>query len=274
MPDPELPYQSRAVDKIILDFTLKACVSLYWHNQTEPWPRKLRGGSCFIIRFASRLVGVTAAHVVREFRDSSAKNQTIICQLHNVIFDLAGAVIDMDEELDIATFAVSEDHLEKIDRIAFDCSTEWPPPPLGRPCALSLAGFPESMRQVREDSSATFAAYGALTVADDFTDCGILVTFDPARDRQVDGAPKPPLKYNLSGCSGGPVIEHKVLNGRRVCFPVGIIVAGAGKCQKGVVREFDMIRIRRIDVIREDGTISRSTAGWLPPAPKAADGEV
>src|ERR1700736_6499546 len=102
-------FRPRAVDKAVLDFTLNACVSLYWLDQLKPWPKWIRGGTCFIIRFVKHLVGVTAAHVVREFRDSSAQNRGVICQLHGVPFDLNSAVIDIDEDMDIATFAVSDE---------------------------------------------------------------------------------------------------------------------------------------------------------------------
>lgn len=260
----ELPFELRAVDKIILEFTLRTCISLYWHDQTEPWPKTLCGGSCSIIRLASQLVGVTAAHVVRIFKDNSTRNPKLIAQLQNIVFDLNSALIDIDDETDIATFSVTEEQLAQINAVSIDCTTEWPPPPLNRPCAVSFAGFPETMRQVDADFSAKFSAFGALTIADDFTDSEIFVTFDPNRDRPIAGTPKPQLKYNMSGCSGGPVFEHRVRNGRRICFPVGIIVGGAGNCPKGVAQEFDMIRIRRIDIVHDDGTINRPSSGWLP----------
>ena len=32
------------------------------------------------------------------------------------------------------------------------------------------------------------------------------------------------LGYNMSGCSGGPVLTHGSLNGRQRCFPIAMII--------------------------------------------------
>jgi hypothetical protein len=43
-------------------------------------------------------------------------------------FALNDAVIDSDDELDIATFGVSEDELTQIQGTALDSRAQWPPP--------------------------------------------------------------------------------------------------------------------------------------------------
>jgi hypothetical protein len=182
-------------------------------------------------------------------------------------FDLHNAVIDHDENIDIATFFISENELKEIEGTAIDCTGQWPPPEPARMRAISLAGFPESLRVTHPDRSADFLAYGGLPAIEDFTERDILLTYDPAREQRLAGLPLPPLGLNMSGCSGGPALMHGERNGRHRWFPVGIMVAGPNRDtgdQRGEAQTFDMIRIRRLHFVRQDGTIERPVPGWLP----------
>jgi hypothetical protein len=165
--------------------------------------------------------------------------------------------------LDIATFGLSEDELTQIQGTALDCTAQWPPPTPKSMTAVSLAGFPEVMRDInRIDRSAKFRAYVALTTIEDFNDREIFFTFDPARDQPLlDGIDRPPLGFNMSGCSGGPVLMHGMRDGRHRCFPIGIIVKGSGDSPKGEFQEFDSIRARRIHFVQEDGCIEYPQTG-------------
>jgi hypothetical protein len=146
----------------------------------------------------------------------------------------------------------------------------WPPPEPehGRP--IQLVGYPEIIRRVNEDLSGIYEAYGALTTVEHVTDRDLLVIYDPAqtpvRPLEHAAAGLPPPRFDMSGCSGGPAIAHGEVGGLHRWFPVGIIVAGSSDVgSDGVTKEFDMIRVRRIDRIRPDGTIDRtSSSGWLP----------
>jgi hypothetical protein len=61
---------------------------------------------------------------------------------------------------------------------------------------------------------------------------------------------------------------HGIRNGLHRWFAVGLIADGPkGHAKQGAAAEFDMIRLRRIDIIQPDGTIkkpSEDTGGWLP----------
>lgn len=252
----------------VSNFTLRTCTPLYWHDRHVPFPKDMRGGSCFILRFGDRLIGITAAHVLQAYRDDREKNPGLVCQLRVMPFTLHEAVIDSDSDLDIGTFAVSEDELRQIDGTPIDCTGQWPPPAPTRMRAVSLAGFPEILRVTHADRSAIFSAYGGLSAIEDFSDKEILLTFDPARDQSLtNGLPLPPLGLNMSGCSGGPVLIHGERNGLHRWFPIGIIIGGSNrdsKDERGDTEAFDTIRVRRIHFVREDGTIDRPASGWLP----------
>jgi hypothetical protein len=90
---------------------LQSARPLIWHDVREPWPKRLLGGTCFILRFDRGLVGITASHVVTAYENAAQRGARLVCLLRTVPFDLKAAIIDRDETLDIVTFSVTEDQL-------------------------------------------------------------------------------------------------------------------------------------------------------------------
>jgi hypothetical protein len=249
----------------VADFTLQVCIPLYWHDRQIPPPKELQGGSCFILKFKGKLVGITAAHVVQAYKMYVKRTATAICQLRTIPFELNDCLIDLDDDLDIATFSLNQAQLNQGGAVAIDCTGQWPPPEPARMTAVSIAGFPELLREVYPDRSATFKAYGALAAIEDFSDREIWLTYDPTRDQPMPGpVERPPVGFNMSGCSGGPVLMHETRAGLHRWFPVGIIYRGPRECPAGDAAHFDVIRVRRIHRVREDGSIARPSSGWLP----------
>ncbi|MCW6512994.1 hypothetical protein [Lichenifustis flavocetrariae] len=245
-------------------FTLRVCTPIYWHDRELAFPKEVQGASCFFLRFKGGVVGITADHVIEAWSAARARTPSIVCQVRFASFDLDSALIDRDKTLDIATFSVSEGELRAIDAVTIDCSGSWPPPVPERMRAASLAGFPKIIRIVHRDQSAEFNAFGALPAVEDVTDSEIIFTYDPARDGPMHGK-MPPLGFNLSGCSGGPVLMHGERNGLHRWFPVGLITGGPRGKGTGESGSFDIIRARRIHCVNPDGTLRRaSPSGWLP----------
>ncbi len=120
------------------------------------------------------------------------------------------------------------------------------------------------------DRFGTFRAYGGLNAIEDFSDREIVITYDPAREKSLNGLPLPSVDLNLSGCSGGPVLLHGLRNGLHRWFPVGLICGGpmrngVGEIDLGEVGAFAMIRAVRIHRLEPDGTIKKQEfGGWLP----------
>jgi hypothetical protein len=252
--------------------TRMCCMPLFWHDRSLPWPKTVTGGSCFVLQFAEHLVLVTAAHVLRAYQDAARHTPTLVCQLRLLPFDLSERVIQVDDDLDIATFALSQEELARIRGVAVDCRVQGPPLECGR--GLSLAGFPELMREVYSDGSAEFGVYSGLPAIDAFSDRDILTTYDPTRDQPLlPGVPAPPLGFNLSGCSGGIVLMPDISAGELRLFAVGLIVQGPQGLLPDEDRTSDTLRIRRIHCIQPDGSIQHVLAdgtldppsvGWLP----------
>jgi hypothetical protein len=146
-----------------------------------------------------------------------------------------------------------------------DCTGDWPPPVPIEGRTVTYCGFPQAERATPEPGVGSAFACGSVAMIDAVTTRDLIVTYDPTRDQMAPWAPwKQPLGYNMSGCSGGPVLSHGTRNGLQRWFPVAIIVRGPRGLGTGEAEGWDMITMRRIDPIQSDGTIKRESSGWLP----------
>lgn len=260
----------RVLHQRVSDLTLKVARPLVRYNDRESWPKSLSGGTCFILRFDRGLIGVTADHVISAFAEDRRKDVGMTCLLRTVPFDLLGAVLARNADLDIATFAVTEDDLTGSEAVALDCrSTSWPPPAPNQGDPVSFGGFPGEIAKQTLHFNIVFRASMTLTFIQDVTQRDIIVTYEPTRDsRVVAGTGRPELGANLSGCSGGPVLLHSECNGLHRWFAVGMMVAGPREQGTGISAEFDILRLRRIHFIQPDGTIEH------PDTARAAEGNM
>jgi hypothetical protein len=262
---PELPV-------IVALATQRCCMPLYWHDRTLPWPKKVTGGSCFVLKFPERLVLVTAAHVFRAYEEAVRHTPTTVCQVRLLPLDLSSRLIQVDHDLDIVTFDITAREMGTIGATAIDAALQ--PPPLQGGRGPSFAGFPELLREVYSDGSAEFKLYGGLPAVDEFSPSTIRVSYDPARDLPLmPGVPAPDPGFAMSGCSGGPVLLPDYTGGELHLFAVGLIVGGRRNIP-GETDHTDIVEIRRINAIqpdgsirrvREDGTLDLPSIGWLPP---------
>lgn len=264
-----------AIAEELANLTEKVAAPIIWHDPYEGWPRRIYGGTCFFLRFAHGIIGVTADHVVGELQKAIDGNSNTICQIickkkdirTSTLVDLPGLIIDRSHGWDIATFRVSEEIVEAIGATVLDCRGIWPPPEpvVGR--VVTFCGFPEAERVAASELGVVdvFMCCG-LQMIDEKNERDLIVTYDPARDEVAPwGAPwKQPLGYNMSGCSGGPVLSHGDLNGLQRWFPIAMIIMGPRDKGAGQAEGWDMIRMRRIDAIEPDGNIKQEDSGWLP----------
>jgi hypothetical protein len=259
--------EQMALYKEVTALTMKVARPLVWHDFEEPYPKRLLGGTCFIIRFRAGLVGVTAAHVIRAFKDTKKQNAKTECLLATMPFDIVAAIIAQDDELDIATFRVTEEQRIGSGAEAIDCTLEWPPPLPVKDAAISFAGCPEEIQTPFSHSKREFHFYVDLSFVDALTDQNIVKIHDPERDIRLKAAPElPNLGANFSGCSGGPVLMHVERNGLHRWFPVGLIVQGPRYSDETARRGWETFLFRRIHFVKEDGSIEnpKFNGGWLP----------
>lgn len=277
MPEPvQFTKRQRNVSDTIATFMLYVARPFYWHNGASAQNRNLRGASAFILQFDDRFIGVTANHVLQEYLDAKASNPGLICQLANGRINPEQCIIAQSAELDIATFSLSPVQVPTFNGNVINCTGLWPPPDVEVGEAMSIVGYPEKLRRENAQGHTEFSAWGALGGADAVTDREIVSTYDPTREIAPQWAPEglPPLGFNLSGCSGGPVILHKNVNGLQRFFPVGLIMRGPTGTAPGCIPDdraalgdlgsFDRIHIRRLHYLQEDGSIAQPNIGWLP----------
>jgi hypothetical protein len=242
----------------VREHLLRRVMPIYWHRANAPWPRELRGGSCFAVRTSSELFGVTAAHVIRAFEVDSQRSGPLIIQLCGATFNIEAALRDVDDEMDVATFSLAEADLHDMGREPFNVHDEWPPPEPHKGEMVALIGFPEVTRGVTDERVARFEAYAAFELISDIGPRELLVVYDPQLQTYVPTEPGlPPIDLNLSGASGGPVVLYRMDKiGTLSCWPVALIAGGKGTYSEGQSANFAMIRCRRIDrIIGANGRI-------------------
>jgi hypothetical protein len=248
-----------AMSEQIANLARSAFAPLYWHHPNTPWPRTLRGGSCFFLRFGDRTFGVTAAHVMQALQGTIAEAPDLIVQIRTGVFAADASLIDIDADLDLATFRVANSFPESVGQIALSCSAaDWPPPTPTDGGPIVVLGYPESQRFTKAPREADFYAYGGINFIESVGDRTILMTYDPSQVVAGQGAPKPPLHFNMSGCSGGLGMIVVRRRGITRWFPAGVIITGDGGESSGALGDIDLIQLRRISFIRADGIISRN----------------
>jgi hypothetical protein len=154
-----------ALAEALSDLTLKVANPIIWHDPTAGWPRRIYGGTCFFLRFANGIIGVTANHVVEALQNAIVHKRETICQIRTSgPVDLPGLVIDRCFERDIATFRVANELVEATGATYLDCRSDWPPPNSHEGRAVTFCGFPEAERATAEPGMATLFACGGLAI--------------------------------------------------------------------------------------------------------------
>jgi hypothetical protein len=251
--------------KQITQTALQWARPIWWYDWQQPFEKlKITGASCFVLRFKTAYIGVTAAHVVNQLLEARRYTASLDCRLQLTPFNLLYTVIETNDDLDIATFRISEEQVRSSGVQAFDVSAKWPPEiPIGREMPIQLVGFPECLREIDyAGGSVKCGAYRALALVEDYNDREIITIYDP---EQSQGSPRLlPLGFNMSGCSGGPAVIHHTRNFIHRWYPAGLILRGPLGQGEGDSANYDTIRIRRIDSIDPAGHIQVADTGWLP----------
>jgi hypothetical protein len=259
---PEAGMQAAAT---VSAYMLKVARPLFWHIGV-PNDGPLRGASTFIMQFEARHIGVTADHVIAQYLDARAADDRTICQIGEGQFWPEGTLIARSAKLDIATFEIDPAKLPEMGAVPFDCRKDWPPPEVTDGDSLTLAGYLDTRRNKIRRGYYEHEAWGAHGIADAVSPREIVTVYDPESTFAAnDSVAKPPLGFNMSGCSGGPVVVLKLVNGLMRCFPAGFIYKGPNGGAGGEFATFDRIHIRRLHFIQPDGTIDEPDSGWLPP---------
>jgi hypothetical protein len=243
-----------------------------WHDPTIPPPKYSRAASCFALKFREKLIGVTAAHVVKGFLEEKQKIPALTCQLRHLgDFDLEGALIDCDTEIDLATFDLTEAQLVEIRSPAFNCQNIWPPPEPQIGWAGAFAGFAEYLFRPDENFRVNADCLAGGVSQIEVGRSEIRMTYEPQTAKTIGNIPMIPPGTSLSGCSGGPLVIAvlEIMDGmpRPVSFTVFGAIIGSTNQQgsEGESTEYVSVVARRLECIQTDGKLARpNDSQWLP----------
>ena len=136
---------------------------LFWHDQTRPLGRRvLHNGTCCLVNTGDRLIGITACHVYDQYVADRRAVPQLDCQLGRTLFDPTANLIDRNQQLDVATFALDEATVRASGGAAHQPAVAWPapPPPVGS--RVMLGGFPGQLRSDLQRHSTTPSLLSSL----------------------------------------------------------------------------------------------------------------
>jgi len=180
------------------------CVPIYWFNLGDREFSISHNGTLTIVQTPNVILGVTAAHVFRKY-EADRHNGSVRLQLMNeVVDDLDKRLIDISDKLDLATFALDEALVRRLQRTPLGV---WPPRAPQEGKGIMVAGFPAIARIESKKFEVNFGLFTVIGVARTVTEKQI--TWLLEREFQLANAkvPPPPPEYELGGVSGGPLIS-------------------------------------------------------------------
>lgn len=211
-------------------------------------------GSAFVLDTGSRKMVVTAAHVYRSYLQSKKEGKAPICQLKTIHYDLEEHIISVpvSNDVDIATFKVSERELSLLEaNILRGSNSAWPPPRPVEGNMVVVSGFPGVERAQKQQDYFCFGYYSFNTPINTVSDRHFGCSFE--REFWVDTLGKgfPPENYDMGGISGAPAValiksEKEIVSWRLA----GIVYEAVATEMLG-----EIMFAHHADLIEADGTV-------------------
>lgn len=246
------------------EFAIKLTAPLYSIIRNEDGSVTTRNGSAFFLDAGSGPLGITASHVLEGLKRDRKEADVIAIQLgcnEPLQFDIDQRVLDSDEKIDIAIFAIKNAEIEAMgNTILTGHQKTWPPLPPEVNRGIYYTGYPgiETLWLSRtEISFGAFAGHGIATCCND-----IDLSCQIEREHLIDelGHGSFSEQYDFGGMSGGPmltVVEHK---GIRSCRLGGVIIQGPNSENDHTqsIPGLEIIKARRADFILPNGQLNRA----------------
>lgn len=223
------------------------CAPIFWFDLDDAARKILHNGTVFFVQTQTEVIGVTARHVVADYRDDASRRRVRLQIFNAIVNDLQDRVIDESEPHDVATFRTDADLLKRIGK-TMNVMKSWPPrpPDIGR--GIMLAGYPGQERLVGKLQDVDFGLITIEGIATSVSDQQIIVRRERQYELKIDGMQDMPIGFELGGISGGPLISW-IENSSGITLPFlsGIISQAH--------TELETIVCKRADFIRSDGSI-------------------
>ena len=248
--------------KAEIEFAASVTAPLFWVLRDSSGER-IKNGSTFFLDTGHALFAVTASHVVEEcFADSKLPTfvQVMIGGRRGMVLPmhLGDRLIDSHHDIDIATFRITADELEKCGHIALTgLQRSWPPRVPEIDCGVTYSGFPGHARTVPTPRNVGFGIFSAATNLTSVNEHSLSMQIERERLVQVYGDGIFSEDYDFGGISGGPIIAIVQTPTIRSWIPAGVIIQGPNPTTDAAqsIQGFEMIKARPIQYILPDGHI-------------------
>ena len=260
-PRAEIIALAKMIGRAALDTAVSMTAALFWATDDPRCVDRLQNGSLFFLDVGLGAFGVTAAHVVRScFEDEgSAGFTSCLIATHNGApypINLRERIIDIHDELDLATLRFSQAEVDAIGRtIVLGNRDNWPPSLPRSDTAITYAGSPGNGRAVLGPTDLKFGLVVMQGPPASAHETCISIQIAREQLEQIYGDRAMPLNFNFSGMSGGPALSygsdfpHMTLQ--------GVIFSGPNTSAdpSQAIENFELIKIRPAHFINADGTL-------------------
>ncbi|MEQ1492404.1 MAG: hypothetical protein ABL932_17815 [Terricaulis sp.] len=252
--------------KVELELAVSYSAPLYWIMRDDAGGLRARNGTAFFLNTGDAVFGVTACHVLRELELDRSKHAVEAVQMGDThpLNDLDERIIARDDDIDIATFRVSEAEVRALGKNALTGSQQqWPPGPPQVHRGVYFAGYPVHETTFTAATEIEFRPAAGAGVADSVSDVAVSTVL--SRDRWIDvlGRGFPAEGYDFRGISGGPMLSVIERAGVRSWTLAGVVIRGPNPAGEDGdhIEGFEVISARRADFILPNGELDR--ARWV-----------
>jgi len=229
-------------------------IPIFWGNSDSGINSN---GTAFILDTGERTFVVTAAHVFRSYVEQKQNGEVDFCQLSEIDFDLESRLISIpeSEEIDIATFDISQEEIKQVGANTLRGSNQsWPPSRPSENNMVVVSGFPGLERLRKEDDYYSFGYYCFNTPINSISNRHFGCSFDRKYWKDALGKGFPPENYDMGGISGAPAIalvksEAEVVSWRLA----GIVYEATASEMLG-----EIMFAHHADLIDPDGMVKNS----------------
>ena len=246
------------------EFIASLTTALWWVVRAGDRNYHARNGSAFFLDAGQGVFGVTANHVIEEWRNDRQSKRVVALQLGGIPFDPEGrhAIIAEHRGIDIATFRITTDEVRAIGKTTLTGSQHvWPPPPPQQDKGVYYAGFPGVEKQWLSPREVSFGLAPGGGVANSVSDADVSSLLEREHIIPVLGGGLPPENFDFRRISGGPML-YVVEGVLRSWALAGVIYEGPSTADdpNEAIAGLEVIRARRAHFINPDGTLD--VARW------------
>jgi hypothetical protein len=246
-------------------------VPIFWMVPRADGTPGYRNGTAFFLNAGERPLGVTASHVIDGWKRCCVEQAAGALHLagHRDLLqiDWPARVIDDDPDIDIATFAVTEDEVRLLGKnILTGAQKLWPPRPPPKDCVLYYCGFPGIGTRSHPQGGPLFGALPGMGIATSVSEKSISIQLEREYLVPLLGGGIPPENFNFGGISGGPVIKI-VETGIRTYALAGVLYQGPNTAAdpEQAISGFELISARQAHFLLPDGRLDRARWRALNP---------